>query len=513
VTPPRPTQEELLELRLAAEASLMRYEGVFGVGLGLKERGGEVTDEVAFRVYVREKKELARLAPAQVLPREYGGVPTDVLEMRRNVPNRCEDVRQHSPLAGGITISTMKADAGGHVGVGTLGFHATIDGATPPENIALVTNHHVISDAGAGKGDTVYQPEWAQQPSGAFGVLLGKGSAIGTVLGLPDKRDYPDNPSGFFVDAASVALNICVSSWCDTNCGVSFAPGVLGLDLPRSNVDLALTNAIADVATARQGDVVVKVGRSTGRTVGVVTEVALPVENPGGVIVHNNIEILATRMSTPDNCGGTLRFSDVGDSGAALVDGQRRLVGLVHGSNPVDTRRSHACHIQPVLAQLKVTPITEANPLHDHPAASTVLARAPAIIDGKSNQTPFLRERFLASGEGQRIAALVETHRLEVVHLVNHCRRVTVAWHRGRGPAFLNRALANAADPETSIPRSIDGVTREALLLAMERSLLENGSPALRAALQAHRDEVVPYVDAFDSLHDLVESLEERQAV
>lgn len=501
-------QDELLELRLGAEEALMRNPGVLGVGLGLKERGGQVTNEVAFRVYVQEKKHLTQLRPEDVVPGAFAGVPTDVLELGRRRPEKCEDRQQHSPLVGGISICTMKPDASGGFDVGTGGFYATIDAGTPPENIVLVTNNHVVTHGGGRVGDTISQPGWKELPDGTFAVLVGAGAAIGPVLALPEERDYPNDPTGFFVDAASVKLDFCISSWCHTNCGISFATGINGLALPRGAGDDTLTNGLADVGTAGIGDVVYKVGRSTGRTVGRVVDIARPIAG-----TRNNIEVEATGMSTPDNCGGIFRFSDIGDSGAALVNANRKLVGLHHGSIVGQPTRSLSSHIAPVLAQLKVTPITEANPVHDHPAASGSLAVVPAFVDGKPNQTPFLRDRFLATAEGQRIAALIEAHRLEVIQLVNRCRPVTVAWHRGKGPAFLSRAIGNAADPGIRIPHAIDGVTREALLLEMERVLEENGSPALRAALEEHRDEILPYLDDFDSLHDLVDSLAERQAV
>jgi hypothetical protein len=105
----------------------------------------------------------------------------------------------------------------------------------------------------------------------------------------------------------------------------------------------------------------------------------------------------------------------------------------------------------------------------------------------------------------------VEEHRHEVVRLVNTNRRVTVAWRRNQGPAFINRAIANARDPGVVIPREIDGIGREALLRAMDRALAEHGSAALRAVLDENRDDVLAHVDAFDSLHDLVDMLAERQ--
>ena len=50
------TGQELYKLYREARSELGRYPGVVGIGLGCKERKGVVTDELAFRVYVRPKK-------------------------------------------------------------------------------------------------------------------------------------------------------------------------------------------------------------------------------------------------------------------------------------------------------------------------------------------------------------------------------------------------------------------------------------------------------------------------
>src|SRR5579864_2132802 len=125
-----------------AEREFKRYPGVIGVGLGLKERGGQVTDEIAIRVYVREKVPATRLPDGQCIPPFFRGIPTDLQNLGRVVllSSACEDRAKYSPIVGGITISPARA-----VGwVGTLGFFATINGAPEPDNIALITNNHVL---------------------------------------------------------------------------------------------------------------------------------------------------------------------------------------------------------------------------------------------------------------------------------------------------------------------------------------------------------------------------------
>jgi hypothetical protein len=502
---------DLLELRREAEAAFANYPGFLGVGIGFRVRGGQIVDEVTLRVYVSRKKPQPELRPDELIPSSFKNVPTDVLEPHLMAPEAtsCEDQQQHGTLVGGITISTLKPDSHGLLGLGTIGFFATYAGEDPPYNVVLVTNNHVVTDALGGVGDDMYQPAWKLQ-GGSLVPLFDQGDKVGTVLKLPPKQD---DANGVYVDAASVKLAISVSSWCHTNCGVSFGNGseILGLSVNSSNRIASVRDTSANPFVT--GETVFKVGRATGRTVGRLTGNLIITEDPvTHQLGHNLIEVEAVSMQTPDNCGGVLRFSNEGDSGAALIDAQGRLIGLHSGGNVNNAKLSHACQIRPVLDALGVVPITASNPVHGNPAAKGMRGDAVAVIEGR-DESAVLRGRFMGCEAGRRIAAIVEQHRHEVVRLVNSNRRVTVAWRRGQGPAWLNRAMVNARDPEVPIPRAIEGVTRVAFLVELERTLAENGSVELREAMDEHRDEVLGYATGFDSLHEIVDELAGRLAV
>jgi hypothetical protein len=420
-------------------------------------------------------------------------------------PDPCADHDQHDPLVGGITISSLTAaPSGGGIGMGTLGFFVTLNGETAPKNIAAVTCAHVVTESGNGMGDTFYQPAFGEQPDGRWlpDPLHGADSShsaqtVGNVLRLPTEHA---DANGFFVDAAAIKLDICISSCCNSNCGVSFTHTILALNVANSN-------DVVDVSTSvAVGDTVYKVGRRTGRTVGRVSGVMIP--RPEGLV----IEVSPVSMQDPTtNCNGNLRFADHGDSGSALIDAQGRLIGLVYAIDAPTRTLGFACYITPVLTALNSVAVTRNNPVHGNPAASGMMAELPAIIDGKPNLTPELRARVLASERGRYFWRLVDGHRLEAIHLVNHNRRVTVAWHRHQGPAFLNRLMANARDPDEPIPRVIEGVSRADLLRAMAQAFRAHGSPALRAAVDRHYDEALSVVDAGDNLHVLVELLDDER--
>jgi hypothetical protein len=498
-------QEELARLHREAQEALGRYPGVVGVAYGEKRRGGQPTGEVGFCVYVREKKPPDQLTPEETLPAEYQGVPVDVDPLPETTPlAECSDRDTHSPLIGGITISNLRPDANGNYDYGTLGFFATLNGVDPPENVVAVTNRHVAMAEGGSVGDTIYQQPKTALPDGRLAIDLTVRNPIGKIENDGAEKNvtfaYPNEPAGdYYVDCASVRINISMSSWCDTNCGKSIRNEIRGLNVLNGN-------AIADVGRVVQDDIkpdkpytVVKVGARSSRTEARVSRVNVPLGNGG----NNAIEITATA----NNCEGNLMFADHGDSGSALINDQGKLIGLVFGvdtNNPVLT---YACHIHPVLDLLKITAITNQHP----PDPRVTRSDAELVIDGRPSQVRALREKLLATAEGRRISGLFEEHRHEVVRLVNTNRRVLIAWRRNQGPAFLNRAIASARDPAAAVPREIEGVDRETLLRAMDRALTEHGSAALRAIIDENRAEVLTHAGEFDSLHDLVGMLANKR--
>lgn len=63
------------------EGELMSKANVVGVGVGLREKGGVRTNEVALVVMVKERIPTTLLAPDDVIPAQIEGVPVDVQEV------------------------------------------------------------------------------------------------------------------------------------------------------------------------------------------------------------------------------------------------------------------------------------------------------------------------------------------------------------------------------------------------------------------------------------------------
>ena len=73
------SQSEIEAIRQQAEPDLLKLPGVTGVDTGPKVVNGQPTAQTAIRIYVAKKSDV----PAeQQIPKEIGGVPTDVIERR-----------------------------------------------------------------------------------------------------------------------------------------------------------------------------------------------------------------------------------------------------------------------------------------------------------------------------------------------------------------------------------------------------------------------------------------------
>jgi hypothetical protein len=70
--------EHAKAVRQAHEKELLAKANVVGVGVGLRQRGGELTDVVAIVVMVRQKVPPAQLSQEDIIPGEIEGVPVDV---------------------------------------------------------------------------------------------------------------------------------------------------------------------------------------------------------------------------------------------------------------------------------------------------------------------------------------------------------------------------------------------------------------------------------------------------
>ncbi len=73
--------EKAKSVKRRHERLLMRMANVVAVGVGYRERAGQLTDEVAIIVSVSQKLPVAELRPGTGIPSRLEGVPVDVVEV------------------------------------------------------------------------------------------------------------------------------------------------------------------------------------------------------------------------------------------------------------------------------------------------------------------------------------------------------------------------------------------------------------------------------------------------
>jgi hypothetical protein len=276
------------ELKTQVAPSLRAYPNVTGVGVGLEVTGGRRTQRVAIRVYVQRKVPRTELTDDDRLPDEIAGIPVDVVEAvfeahRSDGPDPTAEHRaRHDPLLGGISIGNLSLG-----GSGTLGGEVVDDRTGEP---MILSNWHVLCGRlDCAPGEAVIQP-------GSGGDDTGTAADVVAYLSRSALTDR--------VDAALAGLSGARP----------LVPEILGIGPPKGT------------ATGALGAEVVKSGRTSGVTAGVVTDVSADVDvqgYPGGThAFRDQLVIENTDPSLP------------GDSGSLWLDQANRVVGLNFAGSP-----------------------------------------------------------------------------------------------------------------------------------------------------------------------------------
>ena len=184
---------------------------------------------------------------------------------------------------------------------------------------------------------------------------------------------------------------------------------------------------------------------------------------------------------------GNCEFASGGDSGAPVYDALGNISGTVFGGGTSGgSNVVCATPIEQITARFKITIGTSAA-LNLPPQTVTDAQGAPEAVFSADNE---LLKRVLttqsqisATPAGRRYAGLITRHAREVQDLVNHNRRVTVAWHRNSGPEILRAAVRFIARDEDRLPAEIGGMPLAERLARIGDALARNGSAELAADL------------------------------
>jgi hypothetical protein len=455
-------------LAAGPEKQLRTIPGVVHVSVGLKEKNGKLTDQLCIRVYVKEKKSSQQVPLAERIPSQINGIPTDVHIVRQFF--FATDNSLYRPIHGGIQISNRiigLSEDGTHTQIsrGTLGCCAT---DSTDKAAVLLGNWHVLYANAARDGDKVFQPAPTSIPDTDLADLPVRPQDDTNKIGVLRRSVISEK-----VDCAIATID--VSSCCHC-CGIHYSNELTGLSVaakpPR--------NTIQGDEPAVSGMSVFKVGQSSLRTEGVVSDANYPAFS---ITKFGTTYTFSGQMAI-QNVDPTVPFAVHGDSGSVVINLNNKIVGLYFASEADAPFTALANHISDVFTALNISipyspdvVVTSGETLTDRP--DTV--DTPPLPEAYS----VLRDRLQRHENTAALFALGDRHRMEMTYLINHCRPVTVSWHRSHGPALLAAVMAAVRDGHYRLPATIHGLAPYEILTRMRTVVSEHCTPELKEAMDA----------------------------
>lgn len=525
----------ILEVHEEVKKELSANPDVRSVGIGLKEVNGELTNEIAFKVYVDQKKPLSELTPEQVIPTEIRGFKTDVVRLAQKTLLTGAGPR---PLVGGIAVSSLLSS--GVQEHGTLGCIAR-SRSTPPKKVMLSNEHVFRHGSSLGGSNTVFQPKH----SDSLGFVCNE---VGkTSKGTNGNVSFNNGTitADFFVDCAIASLDDGVGGR-----NQIYATGVI--------------NGSADISTLVISDPtafeVKKRGTTTRLTVGTVEDIAFddpPTSPPPRALrqilirpksghafdktfrvkAADKASIIALFTGHPvtitDVGGNKLRFQTTtfalgGDSGSVLLNNSNAVVGLltamlsiriktlkkgdVEEDVDIPVGKGLGCHIGPVMQEMDIDIHTGSFPSSGQvqPRIERLRRREPRAGDGDLNRAVRQAEEELrASPNGQLVFSILDQHFPELVHLVHHRRPVIVTWNRSKGPGFANSFLRSLRYPRQPIRKEIEGIGLQTFLTRMYDVLIKEGSDEFGKEVARLRA-LVSRLAEYDNMSQVLEHLKKN---
>lgn len=287
---------------------------VVGVGVGEKISDQRHTGVLALKVLVRRKYAETEIPAGQVLPKEYNGLPVDVVQTGTfrsfealAVASLPDPRARRRPIQPGCSVG-FRSEGGT---TGTFGLLVQ-----KGNKLFVLSNSHVLADEGRlAVGAPIFQP----------GLLDGGDPARDQVATLAQ-----------FVPFRTGKLNRVDAAIAEIDPGVAVSRSILFLGAPQRKA-----------ARARRDMIVHKLGRTTDYTVGRVIslDTDVSVDYDSGTFMFQDQILIEGVNGEP--------FSAAGDSGSAVLErGTNRPVGLLFAGTPTHTL---ANPLDQVLKRLKVT--------------------------------------------------------------------------------------------------------------------------------------------------------------
>lgn len=474
-------QHTMMQKVDTAKEILQQIPNVVAVGIGLKETNGEFTEEIAFRVFVKEKKAKQELRKNEIIPEEIEGHKTDVLTPYR-ITNEVfverENTKDVRPLQGGIAMGNDKAQGA----YGTLGWFARL----ADNSLVILTNKHVLYDETLATDTSVNK---AAQAFYSKSCCCECGVVGQSIIGIKNNT----------VDCAIATIN-----------------GDIGTSLRITNDSTTQVFKVTGTAQAVIGNAK-KIGARSIFTKGQIVHIgdaAAAVTDSAGttIVVHpDQLIIIPAAGETYEHENGKKAFSNGGDSGSAILDDNNKMVGLLWGgdasSNSV--KLTFANNIDKV-----VTALTNSG--HAITIAVSPDGGEKHFSSARKSRTPQHSQPSLA-GLQQMVpkqwSDLIARHRPEVMRLINHSKKTGTVWQRFQGPAFVVHFMNSMNDPAYIIPAEIKQVSFTKLLIKMAEILTECGSQALRKSIADRGLSVIAAADEVSCVKDFISKLSNPLAV
>jgi hypothetical protein len=480
------TENEALAIKARVAPQLLALPGVTAVGLGSKETGGQLTGQLALKVFVVVKRPADQVAASELIPAEIDGLPTDVIQSGQRhlvadppggLPTEYRDQTRSRPLTGGRRIRRENSNRGGTMGCFLLDL-------AQPGTVYGLTNYHVLAapDVPAPVAGTsaVGQPTGESSVTGCCNDLFGKFAG-----------GEKDDSSG--KDEAAIKLDP----------GTQWLAEIVDIGIVTGSHEITVAEATAGTYKVR------KRGSRTLLTGGVVTTVSA---SDG----HSDNDLVIKPNPNPAAGTRTVFFNYEGDSGAAVVNDAGEVVGIMHSRD--DSGNGYAYAIDHVLerlnsalsATLNVAVAAQAGVVNTVPGAAMVATPAelaaqlgagprPASRPIPAPPSPVpavaipasLQDDLDRSATGRLVITTWLTHQRELLGLINTNRRVALAWHRTGLSALVQVLARMPADPDLVLPATLHGQPVRTVLTRMRATLDRFASPALAADL-ARLDGILP---------------------
>ena len=434
--------KECDKVRKKAEKELMALPGVLAVGVGLKERKGEIQRELCFKITVEKKRDKSGIKVKDLVPEKIYGFKTDVVEKIITLP--ASNSRKYRPLIGGSQIQSSTSSL-----TGTLGCFAK---RNSDDKIVLLTNWHVVIKT----SDHDTDEESIGQPyhNGCCDCC-----ATGEFATVVDGR---------FNSTHDVAIALLNGQEADTIPSEKYINEILGIGL--------ITGSAEPLGT----ETVYKYGRKTGLTKGQILNdnTLLDVDYSGiydglGIVSRPGIRIIPSDFDIPPE------FIDFGDCGSVTVNEHNQVIVL-------NWALAGGGRISQIEADLDITILDSTFPAST-PNKTGVPLSSVSTADAHVSLADALSELETEIGhfsEGRRMLELFKEHRVELLDLVRNRREVMVAWHRYQGPAYLANIARSVRRENKPIPEQINGISLQSLVLKMTAVLQRNGTPELAQSVQ-----------------------------